>query len=41
MYRTSNSINYVIVIVLVVLIVMLSDGGGCSEFPNPNGYHVK
>ncbi len=21
--------------------VLLSDGSGCSEFPNPNGYHVE
>jgi hypothetical protein len=21
--------------------IMLSDGSGCSEFPNPNGYHAE
>ena len=21
--------------------IMLSNGSGCSEFPNPNGYHVE
>ena len=25
----------------ILVDIMLSNEGGCSEFPNPNGYHVE